>query len=263
VKAENDAGRGGTSPQKHSRDLEFWEKRAPSFADHAKKTYYPSEFIKLVRPEPDWTVLDMACGGGTLAIPLAPLVKKVTAVDFSPSMIDIVKRSSAERDITNIEAILGEWDDDWAALGIGTYDVAIASRSLRAEDSAPYIQKLLGAARRKVFISAPVGSGPIDTRMLEFAGREAGEKSDYRKFLGVFEGLGVRANIDFIEERHANCWPSVDAAVDDNRWMFFGMTPEEEGKLRLYMERHLHETGDGWRLDYERVCAWAVMWWEK
>jgi SAM-dependent methyltransferase len=261
VKADN-TGQIESSSQRHSHDLDFWEKRAPSFSDHAKKTHYPNEFIKLIAPQPDWTVFDMACGGGTLAIPLAHRVRRVTAVDFSPSMIDIVKRACAERDITNVDALLGEWDGDWDALGIGTYDIAIASRSLRADNSAPYIKKLMGAARRKVFISAPVGSGPMDMRMLGFAGRETSIKSDYRQFLDVFETMGIKANVDFIEENHNNCWPSVQDAVKDNLWMFFGITPEEEERLQLYMKENLIPTDDGVALNYERICRWAVMWWE-
>ena len=38
---------------------EFWNKRAPSFADHAGKTFYPDSFIKIMNPDPSWTVLDM------------------------------------------------------------------------------------------------------------------------------------------------------------------------------------------------------------
>ena len=252
-----------TSSQKHARDLDFWEKRSPAFADHAKKTRYANEFLKLIAMEPDLTVLDMGCGGGSLAIPLSPKVKKITAVDFSPSMIAIVKRICGERNITNIETILGEWDDDWALLGIKTYDIAIASRSLRAENSEPYIKKLMNAARRRVYISAPVGSGPMDTRMLEFAGRKTSHESDYRQFLSVFEKLGIRVNIDFIEENHSNRWSSLEDAVKDNYWMFFGITPEEEGKLRIYMEENLMQTDGGVQLDYERICRWAVMWWEQ
>ena len=36
---------------------EFWNKRAPSFADHAGKTFYPEAFLKIMNPESSWTVL--------------------------------------------------------------------------------------------------------------------------------------------------------------------------------------------------------------
>ena len=249
------------SSQKHSHDLDFWEKRSASFADQTGKTYYPNEFLKLMSLAPDLTVLDMGCGGGALAVPLAAKVKKVTAVDFSPNMLAIVKNICAEQGIANIETILGEWDSDWAALGIGKYDIAISSRSLRAENSVPYIQKLMNAARRQVFISAPEGNGPLDTKLLEFAGRDVTPKSDYRQLLDVLQSMNIPANLSFIEERHADRWRTPEEAVEGQKWMFFGTTPDEEKKIRLYFEQNLIQKDGMVQLPYTRNCKWAVMWW--
>ena len=252
-----------TSSQKHPTDFEFWERRSSVFAEHAGKTHYPNEFLKLMRLAPDYTVLDMGCGGGALAIPLTGKVKKITAVDFSPNMLAIVGNICAERNITNIETILGEWDSDWAALGIGKYDIAIASRSLHAKDCAPYIQKLINAARRQVFISAPEGNGPLDAGLLEFVGRETTVKSDYRQLMGAVQGMGIRANISFIEENHINRWQSFDEAMEAQKWMFFGASrQEEEEKIRLYLEQNLIQKDGVFQLSYERTCRWAVMWWD-
>jgi SAM-dependent methyltransferase len=248
--------------QKHSHDLEFWEKRSSSFAEHAGKTHYPNEFLKLMRFESDYTVLDMGCGGGALAIPLAGKVKKITAVDFSQKMLDIVGNICRERNITNIETVLGEWDSDWARLGLGKYDIAISSRSLRAENSVPYIQKLINAARRQVFISAPEGNGPLDTKLLEFAGRDTSVKADYRQFMEVLKSMDIDADISFIDENHSNRWSTFDAAVQGQKWMFFGLTPDEEEKIRLYLEQNLIQKDGVVQLPYERTCRWAVMWWD-
>jgi len=251
-----------SSSQKHTDDLEFWEKRSSSFAQHAGKTRYPNEFLKLMRLAPELTVLDMGCGGGALAVPLAGKVKKVTAVDFSPNMLAIVGNICRERNITNIETILGEWDSDWASLGIGKYDIAIASRSLHAEDSAPYIRKLINAARRQVFISSPEGDGPVDTKLLEFAGRKPATRGDYRRVMDVIRSMGIRADISFIDGNQTNCWPTFEAAVEEQKWMFFNMTPQEDEKIRLYLAQNLIQKDGMVQLPYERTCRWAVMWWD-
>jgi len=250
-----------TGSQKRAHDLEFWEKRSSAFAEHTGKTRYPNEFLKLMSLAPDYTVLDMGCGGGALAVPLAAKVKKVTAVDFSPNMLAIIGNICRERNITNIETILGEWDSDWATLGIGKYDIAIASRSLRAENSVPYIQKLINAARRQVFVSAPEGNGPLDTKLLEFAGRKIPVKADYRQFMNVLKSMGIRHDLSFIEENHTNRWRTLDEAVEGQKWMFFGATPQEEEKIKLYLERNLTQEDGMFQLTYERTCRWAVMSW--
>ncbi len=65
--------------------------QAPEFAEYTASTGYPERFIDLMDVEPYWTVLDMACGGGTLAVPFAEKVKAIVAVDFSSNMLSIVR----------------------------------------------------------------------------------------------------------------------------------------------------------------------------
>jgi len=245
------------------RDQVFWEKRAASFAGYAVQTRYAESFLRLLEVRPEWTVFDMACGGGTLAIPLAPRVKKVTAVDFSRNMLSILAQRCSEAGISNIEMILGKWEDEWEALGIGEHDIAIASRSLHLEHAAQYIQKLNRVAKRQVYISAAVGHGPFDARLCEFAGRNLSLESEYINFYNVLHGLGIRANVAFIEEDHRNGWATHEEALEDQRWMFYGMTPEEEERVKEYLDKHLVPQGGQWRLPYERKCYWAVMWWAK
>ena len=248
--------------RKHPTDIEFWEERSSSFAQHAGKTRYPNEFLKLMRLAPDLTVLDMGCGGGALAIPLAAKVRKVTAVDFSPNMLAIVGDICRERNITNIETILGEWDSDWASLGIGKYDIAIASRSLHAEDSAPYIRKLINAARRQVFISSPEGDGPLDTKLLDFVGRKGPTKPDYRRLMDIIQSMGIRADVSFIDGDQTNKWPTFEEAVEGQKWMFFNATRQEDERIRLYLEQNLIRKDGMVQLPYERTYHWAVMWWD-
>ena len=76
------------SPARHAK---FWDGRSRSFAKHVTRTDYAEKFLKIMQPHPEWTVLDMGCGGGTLALPLAKKVKSVTAVDFSEKKLYIPK----------------------------------------------------------------------------------------------------------------------------------------------------------------------------
>jgi len=251
------------SRTRHFRDKEFWENRAVSFAGYAVQTRYAEGFIKIMNLEPDWTVFDMACGGGTLAVPLASKVKRVTAVDFSQNMLSILDRRCKENGITNIHMIQGQWEDDWNALGIGKHDIAIASRSIHEEKASRYILKLNEVARRQVWISAPVGHGPWDVRLYEFAGRGFPIGSDYMHYYKILYELGIRANVAFVEEQHRNRWGSPEEAFADQRWMFHGMTPEEEKRVKEYLDRHLINQNGQWQLPYERKCHWAIMWWTK
>ncbi len=242
---------------------DFWDGRAREFSDYAAQTGYPEEFIRILQPRMKWTVLDMACGGGTIAIPLAGKVKSITAVDFSQKMLDIVDWRCRISGIDNVKTIHGRWEDDWNDLEIGVYDVAIASRSLIGDEIKDAICKLNNAAREAVYISVAVGSGPFDKLLFESTGRKFNMGRDYIYYYNKLYQMGITANVAFIPERHRNQWKSHEEAFEDQGWMFHEMTELEKDKVRAYLRQHLVKVMGRWRLPYSRQCRWAVMWWTK
>ena len=242
---------------------DYWNGRAKEFSRHAATTAYPEKFLALMDIGPGQTVLDMACGGGTLTIPLASQVKQVTAVDFSENMLESVRRRCSEKCITNVQIIQGRWEDDWEALGIGKYDIAIASRSLIGDDPRDFIVKLDKAATREVYISMVSGKGPADSRLLEATGRSFPMGHDYIWYYNILYDMGIKAHVSFIREEHTNSWESHEAAFEGQRWMFRDMTGEEEEIIKSYLKENLRPVGGRWQLPYEKKCYWAVMWWSK
>ena len=79
----------------------------------------------MIKPKKDWTVLDMGCGAGALALPLAENVKYITAVDFSEAMLDFLDSSIQKKKIKNIKTIHASWEDDWEKAGIGKKDFSM------------------------------------------------------------------------------------------------------------------------------------------
>lgn len=238
------------------------DRRAVEFSGHAVSTGYVETFIKIMRPRRNWTVLDMGCGGGTVAVPLAKRVRWIAACDFSANMLDVLRKRCREKRISNVDVIHGSWEDDWPSIGIGTYDVAIASRSLIGGDVRGCIEKLLSAARKAVYISTIVGCGPFDRRLFEATGREFRTGPDYIYYYNLLSEMGLRVNLVFIPEDHRSDWETLEDAVDGQRWMFReNLTQEEEDRVRVFLERHLIKLGGRWRLPYTRQCAWAVLWW--
>lgn len=59
----------------------------------------------------DGVVVDLACGPGRVAIPLAPHVRQVLALDVEPEMVAVGRRRAAERGITNIDWQVGRAED--------------------------------------------------------------------------------------------------------------------------------------------------------
>jgi len=246
----------------HRNDRAHWDKRAPSFAKHVSEGSYTKQFLKLLLPEPHWSVLDVGCGAGTLAIPLAKQTKCVTAIDFSPVMIELLRAGCRENAIDNVKAVLGSWEDDWSALGIAVHDVAIASRSFAIENPRAAIGKLNSFARKRAYISAPVADGPFDRRLFRALGREWKPRPDYIYTYNILYQMNIFANVAFITSSRNKTYESRESAYESVRWMFQNISEDEDRKLRAFLSEHLVPHGSGVRLDYDRSVRWAVMWWD-
>jgi SAM-dependent methyltransferase len=249
-----------TSPK---RNAHFWDGRAASFAKATKESDYAGRFLAIMKPEAHWTVLDMGCGSGTLAIPLARAVSSVTAVDLSAEMLAIVGTRCKDEGINNVATLRGQWEDDWSELGIGTHDVAIASRSMVVDNLHASILKLDSVARKRVYVATIVGDGPYDRRLFEAIGRPLDLGPDYIYNYNLLYQMGILANVAFIEETRSRTYKSTDEAFASVQWMFDDLNPSEAKKLRAFVENHLVTRNGHSEFSYDRVVRWAVIWWEK
>ena len=247
------------------RERYFHEGRPAGLASSGDGTGYTEGLLNIMDVKPEWTVLDMACADGALAIALAERVKHVTAVDFSENMLEILKDRLIAKSIRNVKPIHGQWEDDWTGLGIGMHDVAVASRSVRADDLLDTVLKLNSFAKKRVYLSTAVGDGPFDRAIYEATGRtlNMGPSYTYVYYNLIYRRMGILANIAFVRESRENEWSSFEEALDSQKWMFGNLTMEEDEKLRRHLDRTLTEADGRWRLPYERECRWAVMSWEK
>ncbi|MGH4022433.1 MAG: class I SAM-dependent methyltransferase [Pseudonocardiaceae bacterium] len=94
----------------HYNPNELFRSTASYYARY--RSGYPQEFIDhlVARFALDGTqqVLDLGCGTGQIALPLAPHVARVLAIDPEPSMLTEGQRLAKERDTANIDWIVGD-----------------------------------------------------------------------------------------------------------------------------------------------------------
>ena len=70
-----------------------------------------NRLVELLRPQPDWRVLDLATGAGHTAFALAPLVASVVATDMTPQMLQKTAVGAQERGLTNLSVETADVDD--------------------------------------------------------------------------------------------------------------------------------------------------------
>ena len=77
-----------------------WDKAAINFHKRTRKDdYLELLFSKLILDKND-TLLDLGCGEGSITIPLAGKVKKITGVDSSPKMLELLNQRAKKEKIT-------------------------------------------------------------------------------------------------------------------------------------------------------------------
>lgn len=89
--------------QKHAVQNQF----SANAENYARSALFASgeslaDMVRLVQPQPSWTVLDVATGGGHCAFAFAPFVRHVTATDITERMLQAAQRVASERDFSNI-----------------------------------------------------------------------------------------------------------------------------------------------------------------
>lgn len=149
---------------------EFWNERAEDFSAkaHSEAARKESEeFLNRFEWSRNETVLDVAAGPGTYAIPLAQRVASITVTDFSQAMLEQLKLKACEEDIQNISAIQGRWleidqieEHDTVlclnSLGVISTDANHISRLDEA------LNKLSACCRRRLIILIPHADSPLE-----------------------------------------------------------------------------------------------------
>ena len=241
-----------------------WDKKADSFATRNSSSPYVSLFLERLPLSPDLTVLDVGSGPGTLAIPLAGLVRSVTAVDYSAGMLDALNRKAEEKDIHNIRTIQGAWEDDWQQLDVGVHDIAIASRSLAVADLSLALRKLNDHARDYVFIADRISPTPFDPAAFAAIGRQFQSGPDYIYTVNTLYAMGIHPCIDILKLDSDNLFRDIDEALDSCAWMFKDLSSREKEALTDYVRSKLIPAEGGQvTLRREYPPQWALIWWKK
>ncbi|MGO2088163.1 MAG: class I SAM-dependent methyltransferase [Oceanisphaera sp.] len=155
--------RSGRKPSRPSR----WDAKAESMRTQVLNSEYAQQFVSHVQSSPQDTLLDVGSGPGTIGLALAPQVKQVYCLDYSPGMLAAMELNAKEQQLTNVSPILASWEDDWSALP--RCDITVVSRASIVADIEQAIRQLHLVTHKRIYLTQLVGgrfSSPEIARLL-------------------------------------------------------------------------------------------------
>jgi SAM-dependent methyltransferase len=216
---------------------------------------------------PSDRVLDIGAGPGTLAIPLAGMVRHVTAVEPSPGMIDCLRDNIRSGGVGNVDLVPKVWEDTDIEKDLDApYDVVVASYSLGFDDLKGALLKMDAASCGYVYVFwfADMKSpwqqnyGEIWERLYGVPPRSAGYPNIVFNLLAQ---AGILASVEIFREEMVSRFASVEDAVTDQRHGLNITSPEQEAILRDFLAKKLQEE-DGMYV-MRTMSHRAKIWWKK
>jgi SAM-dependent methyltransferase len=213
----------------------------------------------------DMRVLDVGSGPGTLALPLAPLARDVTAIEPGAGMAAVLREQCREQGIKNVSCIQKRWEEIDPTRDLdGPYDLVIASLSLTMEDIRAALLKMDTVSCGQVclywFVDMPFWERMYADLWQPLHGSTyyPGPKTDC--LFEVLYEAGIYANVEMMPLTKEYRFSSRDEMTAFFRGRFRVETPEQERVLDAYLAPLVRQA------DNEVVISgnstYAKIWWE-
>lgn len=256
----------GMSDRKNAMQLEdYWRKKADRFkSKKGKKQSDPGSSLtfiaSILKSNPDSTLLDIGAGAGDWSEFLAPYAKKVTALEPSDFMGELISEKIIEGNIENVELVKGSWP----AIDIEPHDYTLASHSMYTEtEFQPFIDKMVETSRKGCFLVLKTLF--LDTVMAKASQRILGQPYDSPCLQIAFNALhqmGIYPNVEMESGKSWNPWSNDsldDALLDIKRRFGILNTSDHDDFLTSLLESELIKE-DGKYIWPEGVGSALVYW---
>jgi SAM-dependent methyltransferase len=205
---------------------DYWDRRAASFARSTGARV--DDFLRILEPflSPRKTLIDVGAGAGRFATPLAERLEWVTAVEPSEGM----RSHIPARD--NVTIVASTWED----AEVAPADLVICSHVMYGvADPVPFLDKLQGSARDRVFVvmresDLPHPATELRRRLLGDMGPRLPRFSEL--FMLLLQ-MGITPDVDFMAYPTSTRYADLGEALVDVRALYGQGWDEKAGTAAL------------------------------
>lgn len=240
-----------------------WKKQARRFApalrEQALEDGTVKAMMKIVRPTD--TVLDVGAGAGRLAIPLAEVCEKVTAVESSQAMREHLSEQATAWGVSNVDIISDRWED----AQVEPANIVVCAHVIyTTQEIEPFLRKLTEKSKREVVIvifEEPAMSNYLPLwKLVHGEARRA--LPSLPELKQVLDQMGTRFRAEPLPEWNSRPFTDADSAYDEAMTrLFISVGSAQAKKLAEVLPATLITDNDELRFKWARPHRpWLVRW---
>ncbi|MDD2336945.1 MAG: methyltransferase domain-containing protein [Geobacteraceae bacterium] len=209
--------------------------------DGTVSSNYVEYLLSRMDLSPDMTVLDVGCGSGRLAIPLAKLVRHVTALDQSPAMLELTIKNAEAEDLRNIKTVHMDWTKARIDIDVEAHDIVLSSSSLLTLELREFLNRMDRAAKQRCYISWGVGMAVRDARVCQVLREEYRPTPSHIVIYNQLFSMGILANVEIYQTAGSRQVKDISSLVKTVAHRAHGRTFDEatEEKLKDFFAKEM------------------------
>jgi|YelNatPaOPRAMG01_1025707.scaffolds.fasta_scaffold21725_4 ubiquinone/menaquinone biosynthesis C-methylase UbiE len=244
--------------------IDYWNKRAEDYTDYIRTSNYEhgKKIVEIFEREellkPNFKVLDIGAGPGSVSIPFAEVVKKVTAIEPASEMVKYLMENAREKGLKNIEVINKKWEEVNIAKLKSKFDIVVCSHAIWLfENIGEFITEMNKVSKKYCCIAEGVG---IDESWCKVYKKLGIPLQRFDRFIYLYNILyqkGILANVRIIDTFMRR---SIQSAINMYE-IYLSKYKEPTKEDKEIIRNHVFlNSEDG---IYKIKNKMAVIWWEK
>lgn len=245
-------------------DTDYWESRALAYDDRVKEKWSKPDSTRkfmLSTLEPHTSLIDIGAGTGAWSILFSKRLDRITAIEPSRAMREVLKSKISREGINNIEVLAQKWPNCTP----DPHDYVFCSHAMYGTADLPeFINKMNDRSRKMCFllIRAPSSDGLI-TEAFQHIWQQPHDSPNFTIAYNILLQMGIFANVLFEESEKKHFLASAsekEAFVELKRRLGLLDTDKYDTYLIDLLQRRLVEQ-DGQFLWPGSVRS-ALIYWE-
>ncbi len=229
-----------------------------------KDEYHDKLMPKLILNSKD-TVLDLGSGEGAVTSLIAENVAKVTALDSSEMMLELLKQRCEYDKIDNIEIV--EMDIEDANIDtVGKHDIVIASRALMGIHNIKNVLMNINELANKYVFLIVFGRNNwlLEKKFYDSIDKKYPDFAPYDYLFNLLISLRIYPNIENFNLIGNRKYDDLEDAFIRMKWKLGNLSDDEKNKIKPFIEENLFKNEDDRKLENPIDKADLVlMWWKK